>query len=277
MISTLVIVFRESLEAALIISVVMAASRGIPGRTGYVTGGFVGGLFGAGLVALFANAISGLFEGSGSEIFNAFVLLAAVAMLTWHQVWMSTHGRELAVQARDLGQSVRSGARPLSALAVVTAVAVLREGSETVLFLYGIAAEGSSEAGAMIAGGLAGFVLAAVLGWLIYAGLARISMRHIFKVTGIIITLLAAGLAAQAARFLVQSGWLPALGSRVWDTSWLLSDTGVIGQLLHILVGYVARPQGIQVIAYVATLCVIVGATAMARRAAHPPTAHKAA
>src|SRR5690606_25697122 len=93
-----------------------------------------------------------------------------------------------------------------------------------------------------------------------------ISMHYIFKVTGAIITLLAAGLAAQAAAFLVQSGWLPPLGNRVWDTSWLLSQDGVVGQFLHIIIGYVAQPQGIQILAYVLTLIVIVGASAIAAR-----------
>ena len=268
MISTLVIVFRESLEAALIVSIVLAASRRIAGRTSYVAAGFVAGLLGAGIVALFADTIAGLFEGSGSDLFNATVLLAAVAMLTWHQAWMSSHGREMAASARQLGDNVRSGAKPLSALAIVTAVAVLREGSETVLFLYGIAAEGSSETGSMLLGGLAGLVLAIIIGWLIYSGLARISMRHIFRVTGVIITLLAAGLAAQAAAFLAQTGWLPPLGNRVGDTSWLLSQDGILGQFLHIVVGYVAEPQGIQVVFYVLTLLLIVAASAAARRSA---------
>jgi high-affinity iron transporter len=189
-------------------------------------------------------------------------------MLTWHQAWMSSHGREMAASARKLGDNVRSGARPLSALAIVTAVAVLREGSETVLFLYGIAAEGSSDTGSMLAGGLAGMVLAVVIGWLIYSGLARISMRHIFKVTAVIITLLAAGLAAQAAAFLAQTGWLPPLGNRVWDTSWLLSQDGILGQFLHIVVGYVAQPQGIQIVFYVLTLLLIIVASGVARRSA---------
>jgi high-affinity iron transporter len=143
---------------------------------------------------------------------------------------------------------------------------VLREGSETVLFLYGIAAEGSSDTGSMLAGGLAGMVLAVVIGWLIYSGLARISMRHIFKVTAVIITLLAAGLAAQAAAFLAQTGWLPPLGNRVWDTSWLLSQGGILGQFLHIVVGYVAQPQGIQIVFYVLTLLLIIVASGVARR-----------
>lgn len=135
MLPTFVIVFRETLEAALIVSIVLAASKGIEGRARWVLAGVLAGLAGAGVVALFAGRLSGLFEGNGSELFNAAILLTAVAMLGWHHVWMGTHGAELAADSRAVGNAVRAGSKPLSALAIVCAVAVLREGSETVLFL----------------------------------------------------------------------------------------------------------------------------------------------
>jgi high-affinity iron transporter len=188
-------------------------------------------------------------------------------MLGWHQVWMSSHGAELAKATRELGHQVRVGVKPLSALAGITAIAVLREGSETVLFLYGILVQGASDPQSMALGGVLGFLSAAALGWLLYAGLVRFSIGYVFGITGIIITLLAAGLAAQAASFLVQSGWLPPLGYAVWDTSWLLSEKSPLGLLLHILVGYISQPLGVQVIAYLATLAAIVSASAWARRA----------
>src|SRR5438552_18931450 len=100
-----------------------------------------------------AEAISGLAEGMGQELFNAMVLGIAVAMLAWHNIWMSVHGRELAVNARHLGGEVSSGAKALSVLMVVIAVAVLREGSETVLFLHGIAASGDGSPASMVTGG----------------------------------------------------------------------------------------------------------------------------
>ena len=273
MLSTFIIVFRETLEAALIVAIVLAASRGIAGRAAWVAVGVAAGLCGAGIVALFADGLAGLFDGGGTEVFNALVLLLAVAMLAWHQIWMSAHAAELAGASRDVGRAVKEGGRPLSALAVICGVAVLREGSETVLFLYGIAIDGELSVAAMLQGGLLGVAAASVVGWLFYAGLLRVPLKYIFRVTGVIIVLLAAGLAAQAAAFLVQAGVLPALGYDIWNTSALLPQTTAIGFLLHILVGYVARPEGIQIVAYAATVALILGASALVRRAQAPAPA----
>lgn len=266
MLPTFVIVFRESLEAALIISIVMASSRGIAGRTRWVAAGLVAGLAGAGLLGLFADALSGLAGGVGNELFNAGVLLLAAMMLGWHHVWMSTHGAELAAQSRSISKAVREGMRPLSALALVTGIAVLREGSETVIFLYGIAVNTSGGAWTILQGGLSGALAAVLLGLLVYGGLLTVPIRHIFKVTGILLMLIAAGLAAQAASFLVQAGLVPPLGYDIWNTSHILSQDGTIGLLLHILVGYIARPLGIQIVFYVLTLVLILSATSIVRR-----------
>jgi len=140
MLPTALIVFREVLEAALIIGIVLAASQGVRGRSAWVTLGIAMGVLGAILVALFAGEIAGALAGIGQELFNAAVLFTAVAMLGWHNIWMGKHGRELAAEAGSVGKAVLSGTRPLYALAIVVGLAVLREGSEVVLFLYGIVA-----------------------------------------------------------------------------------------------------------------------------------------
>ncbi|HWK65535.1 MAG TPA: FTR1 family protein [Rhizobiaceae bacterium] len=266
MLPTFVIVFRETLEAALIISIVLAASSGIPARGRWVSGGVLAGLVGAGIVAIFASQLTELFDGNGTEVFNAVVLLTAVAMLGWHQIWMSSHGAELARESRAIGSAVREGVKPLSALAIICAVAVLREGSETVLFLYGVAIDGELDAATMLQGGLLGVAGAALVGALLYAGLLRVPLKHIFHVTGVIVLLLAAGLASQAAAFLVQAGYLPPLGYDIWNTSQILPQTNPVGFLLHILVGYVARPEGIQIVAYALTLTIILSVSAVVRR-----------
>lgn len=257
MLSAFVIVFRESLEAALIVSIVMAASRGIAGRGRAVGVGMACGLAGAALLAAFAGEVAGLFAGMGNEMFNSVALILAVLMLGWHHIWMGRHGAELASQSRSIGKDVREGAKPLSALAVICAVAVLREGSETVLFLYGVSVDSATGTSGMLSGGLLGIVGATALGLLIYFGLLRIPLRHIFKVTGIFLVLIAAGLAAQAASLLVQAGFLPPIGYDLWDTSAILPQDSALGFLMHILVGYVDRPMGIQVLVYAVTLVVI--------------------
>ena len=140
MLGALVIVFREVLEAGLIIGIVMAASRGAPGRGAWIAAGVLAGVVGAGIIALFAGAIADAFEGSGQELLNATVLGAAVLMLMWHNAWMARHSRELTAEMTAVGAAVTAGQRPMTALAVVVSLAVLREGSEVVLFLYGIVA-----------------------------------------------------------------------------------------------------------------------------------------
>jgi high-affinity iron transporter len=271
MLATLIIVFREVLEAALVIGIVLAASRGVPRRTLWIAGGVAGGVLGAVLVAGFAGEIASAVEGVGQELFNASILFAAVFMLGWHNIWMSRHGREMAASATRIGRDVLAGARPLYALAVVVGIAVLREGSEIVLFLYSIAVAGGSSAAGMILGGALGLALGAAAGAGIYLGLLAIPLRHLFSVTSWLILFLAAGMASQGAAFLLQADLLPALGNNLWDTSSLLAERSLLGQVLHVLLGYTAQPAGIQLVFYLVTLVVIGTLTRVMGRA--PPAA----
>lgn len=258
MLSTAVIVFREVLEAALVVSIVLAATKGVPGRAWWVSAGLLGGVVGAAFIAAFADVVSAWASGMGQEVFNAGVMFVATIMLAWHSIWMGKHGREMAQQLSQVGRAVAAGSRPLTGLAIVVGVAVLREGSEAVLFLYGIAAGDPGQAPQMIAGGALGVLGGVGLGAGMYAGLLQIPLQRLFSVTNALIVLLAAGMASQGTGFLVSAGWLPSWGDTVWDTSWLLKESSVVGKMLHTLVGYTARPAGIQIVAYVATLLVIV-------------------
>jgi high-affinity iron transporter len=253
MLGALVIVFREVIEAGLIIGIVMAATRGVVGRGRWVSIGVIAGVLGAAVVAAFAGAISEAFQGSGQELFNASVLSIAVVMLMWHNAWMARHGREIAAEMRQVGAAVSEGSRPLTALAIVVGLAVLREGSEVVLFLYGIFASGTS-GDSLLVGGLLGIAAGAAFTALTYFGLLAIPTRYIFSVTSWLIALLAAGMAAQAVQFLNNGGVAVVLDRTVWDTSWLLSEGSIFGRLLHTLIGYTERPTELQLVVYVATL-----------------------
>jgi high-affinity iron transporter len=278
MLATLIIVFREAIEAGLIVGIVLAATKGVPGRGLQVGLGVLGGVLGASLVAVFAGGIADAFQGSGQEIFNAAILAVAVAMLTWHVVWMSSHGRAMATEMREVGHAVRGGRRPVSVLSVVVGVAVLREGAEVVLFLYGIAVGGGSNWPGMVAGGLAGVALGAGLSALTYFGLVRLPVRALFAVTGWLVTLLAAGLASQAAGFLQQGGVIEGMDRIMWNSSAILSQDSLAGRMLHTLVGYTDRPSELQLVVYVATLLAILllsrltssPAKALHGKAAHP-------
>ena len=253
MLGAMVIVFREVIEAGLIVGIVLAATRGVDGRGRWVGAGILGGIVGAALVAIFAGAISQAFEGAGQELFNASVLGIAVVMLMWHNAWMARHGREIAEEMRTVGHAVSEGAKPLTALAIVVGLAVLREGSEVVLFLYGIFASGTSGLDLLV-GGLLGVAAGAAFTALTYFGLLAIPSRHIFSVTSWLIALLAAGMAAQSVQFLNNAGLATVLERTVWDTSWLLSDGSLFGKLLHTLIGYTERPTELQLMTYIVTL-----------------------
>jgi FTR1 family protein len=255
MLATAIIVFREILEAALIIGIVGAATQGVSRRSIWIIAGVLVGVVGAVAVAGLAEVIVELADGMGQELFNALILLAAVSMLAWHNIWMASHSRELAAQMKQVGSSVKDGGEPMFALALVVALAVLREGAEIVLFLHGQSASGLPAA-SMLSGGLAGLAVGAVVGLAMYLGLLRIPTRYLFQVTGWMILFLAAGMASQAAKFLVQADMLPAWG-RVWDSSSLLANDSVLGSLLHTLIGYDATPMGIQVFVYLLTIILI--------------------
>jgi len=254
----LLIVFREIIEAGLIVGIVLAATQGVPRRGLWIAGGVVGGVLGACVVAIFAGAISSLFQGAGQELFNAGILTLAVGMLTWHNVWMASHGREMSRELKAAGAAVREGSRSLTALAVVVGVAVLREGSEVVLFLYSIAAGGGASAMGLLTGGALGILGGGVLSYLMYRGLLAIPAHRLFAATTGLITLLAAGLGAQAAAYLQSAGVITVLTTPLWDTSAILSDTTTLGRLLKTIVGYTDRPDGLQLIVWAAIVVMMV-------------------
>lgn len=272
MLGSAVVVFRETLEAALIIAIVLGASRGVAGRGRWVGGGIALGVAGAVLVAFFAGAIAGAMQGRGQELLNAGVLLAAVAMLAWHNIWMSAHAKAHVQEMNALGHDVREGVRPLSAMLAVTALAVLREGAETVLFLYGLWAGGGSR-GDLTLGALVGLAGGAAIGAALYFGLLRIPLRHFFSVTGVVILLLASGLAAGAAGFLTQAGLLPSLVDSLWDSSGLISMDSVAGRILHVLVGYQEQPSGLQLLFFLVTLIGIGTMMRVTRKRSRAPAA----
>lgn len=277
MLGAAIIVFRESFEAALLIGIIAAATRAIPGRGRFVAGGIGAGACGALLVAALTSRIAQLFGGMGQELFNAAVLGLAVLMLAWHNIWMSVHGAELAAGARRVGRDVSEGRRALSAILVVIAIAVLREGSETALFLYGLVSAGSASRSELLGGASLGLIAGIGVGVIMYAGIVRVPMRWFFAVTSALILLLAAAMAAQMARFLVQGDVLPSLADPVWDTSHALPGNSPVGALLHALMGYDPQPSGMQLVFYLVTAGTIWFGMQLVRRRQLPGASSRAA
>ena len=122
MIGALIIVFREVIEAGIVVGIVMAVTQGIAGAKLRIAIGVAGGVSGAILVAIFAEALADALQGVGQELFNGSILAIAVLMLTWHNIWMASHGRQMAADMRQIGEQVKSGSRSLAALSIVVGV-----------------------------------------------------------------------------------------------------------------------------------------------------------
>ncbi len=256
MISFAIIIFREVLEIALVLGILLAATSGLKGRIKWIYGGIVLGIVGSLIVAVFAQVISDSMAGMGQEVFNAIVLFLAAILIISTVVWMRTHARELSQQLKKVGHDVKIGKKPLYTLLLVITLTVLRDGAEIVMFTHGVLASGE-QIPQIIFGSLMGMIVGTAVGVAIYFGLIKMATRWVFDVTSWMLIFLAAGMVSQAVGFLAAAGFVPEIISPLWDTSCIISENSFLGKILHTLVGYCARPSAIQMISYVLTLGVI--------------------
>ncbi|RMG44857.1 MAG: hypothetical protein D6719_01140 [Candidatus Dadabacteria bacterium] len=254
--ATFLIVFREALEVSLTLVLVIAATKGLAGRNKWLWLGIGAGLFGSVVVARSTEAISSAMAGMGQELFNATVLAVSGVLIASTVVWMKTHGARMARQIKETGKAVLEGRKPAVMLAAVIALTVLRDGAEVVLLSQGFFALGTNTV-QLLAGGLAGLFAGAALGYLMYLGIVVISPRVMFSVLGVLLSLVAAGMMAQAVGYLAAADIVTVFNTPLWDTSHIVSENGWFGEILHILVGYTSRPSLLQLLAYGLTLACI--------------------
>ena len=257
------LVFREVLEAALIVSVVAAATRGVPGAACISAVASRWESFGALLVAWSAGLLAAAFSGVGQELFNAGVLLAAVLMIGWHVLWMSSHGRELSSADAGVGNAVTAAAVRVGCCWRWWPWRCCARGRKSCCFCTACV---PAVPGHLWAGLTIGVTAGAHLGLALYAGLLRIPLRHFFRVTNAMLVLLAAGLASSAARYLIQANLLPAWASRCGTAPGCSATVRWLGQTAHILVGYDAQPAGMQLVFYAITLCALWAGAKLIRR-----------
>lgn len=257
MFATGLIVFRETLEAALFIGIVAASTRGLLHRSRWLALGVAVGGFGSLLMASAIGEISSWADGVGQEIVNAAILGTALAMLAWHCIWVSPNAHHMVQDAKRLGSLASHGERSLWALAVAVALSVLREGAETVLFVAGLMSSPTVNEVGMAVGAALGLALGSIAGWMIYTGLGKVRPQYLFGVTNGLIVLLAGNLASQIAKTANQADWISAFSEPAWDVSWLLANDSALGMVLHGLVGFDANPSQMQLISYLATTVAI--------------------
>ena len=257
MFATGLIVFRETLEAALFIGIIAASTRGLLNRSRWLALGVAVGGFGSLLMASAIGEISSWADGVGQEIVNAAILGTALAMLAWHCIWVSPNAHHMVQDAKRLGSMAAQGERALWAVAVAVGLSVLREGAETVLFVAGLMSTPDAGGAGMAVGAALGLALGCLAGWLMYAGLGKIRPRYLFDVTNVLIVLLAGNLASQIAKTANQADWISVFVEPAWDLSWLIPNESALGMVLHGLFGFDANPSQMQLICYLGTAALI--------------------
>jgi high-affinity iron transporter len=265
---TFVIFLREGVEASMIVAILLAylARSGHREHFRDVYLGVAAALvlaFGGGAAAFL---VIHTYEGSRVQtIFETGTFLLAAGVLTYMTFWMHSHARSLSAELRAKADSAMGrGAR--WSLALVAFQAVGREGLETVVFTLAIFfAASSSQANfaasipAAALGAVLGVVGALMIAFAIYRLGHRLNLGRFFQVVGTLLILFAAGLLADAVENLQQLGWLPILSHPLWNTSAVLSEAGVLGDILHTFLGYAAQPTGLQLIVYLTYVVAAVG------------------
>jgi high-affinity iron transporter len=249
MIAATLIAFREGLEAALIVGIVFGYLRKI-GQTTHNRHAWVG-VWAAiaasiGLAAII-QLIGAELEGQAEEIFEGLTMFLAVGVLTWMIFWMRYQSRTLrSTLEHDIQQALSSGQG--RGLMAVTFLAVFREGVETALFLSA-AAFATNKADTLF-GAVFGLATAVLVGYMIYASTMKLNLRTFFKVTSVLLLLIAAGLLSHGIHEFQEAGLLFTLSETVWDTNPILDENSTLGELLKAVFGYNGNPSLLEVIGY---------------------------
>ena len=253
MLETLLIAWRESLEAALVVGILLTylARSGQRSGVAYVWAGSLLAILAALACGLVSNDAASRLDPDLQELVQAGILFLAVAVLTWMILWMHRNAGGLGGDLRRKADAALARGR-LIGLATIAFVAVFREGLETVLFLWGVLVQRTDlTVLPFIGAGLAGAALAVVTAWLFFRGFQFLSLRRFFRVTGVLLLLVAAGLLMSAVNKLIGLGYLSPVAAQVWNTAWLVRDDSPLGTFLAALVGYRSRPSLAELLAFV--------------------------
>ncbi len=245
-----VITLREGFEAALVLGIIYTYLHrvGASASVRLVTAGAAVGVLASILMGWGMTVLSGPLADVGPDTVAVVVMFSAAGLLTWHGWWMRQHARSIQGSVQRRIDEARASRR-LWVLALIAFTGVFREGAETVLFLWGLVSQTETSGWTNLVGGALGVVVAAALGWAVFAGGRHLSLRRFFAVTSAVLLLVAAGLFSSGIGRLAGLGVLPR-SPEVWDTSGVLDDRSVVGSFLTGLVGYRARPSAFEVASY---------------------------
>lgn len=241
--------FREGLEAALILGIVLRYLKTI-GRAELrrvVWFGAFAAAVGSLAVAGGIQALGLTLEGRSEEIFEGATMVLAVVILTWMIFWMRSQAKMFkASLEREVDAAVSRGHR--WGLWVVAFLAVFREGIELALFLSAVAFASGGEA--TLIGAALGLLASALVGVMIYSSARRLSVGMFFRVTSVLLLIFAAGLLAHGVHEFQEAGLIPTVNEHVWDTNGVLHEDSTVGQVLKTLTGYNGNPSLEEIVAY---------------------------
>lgn len=249
-------VFREFLEISILVSLFSAFGKNIKNFNILLAIGMALGCIGAGIIALFTEQISDSLDGMGHEVFEAIIILTTVALICSTIIWMKRYSKILKDKLSSIDGSNDSLSSKIMIILLI-GTTIFREGSEIVLILYSISAIDGSQSAVYIQGFALGAILGTSVGLGLYYGLFKFATKYIFTISSLVMTFIAAGLAAEAAKILVSVGAIDFLTYRLWDTSFVVSDDTILGKILKIMIGYTSKPTAIELIFYTSVLSLI--------------------
>lgn len=254
MLQIALVIFREMLEISLILGIVLAAAKPIKGHQAYVAAGAMCGFVLAALLAFGANKVTTSFGGFGDELLDVAIILLTVVMVSSTAIWVKHTGAKISAKITKIAENSddTNGARIMLLLVVMTTI--FREATEVVLFIHAIASSGMLEVTDYVGGFMIGIVAGIGTALAISYGLNKVAVKHLFKISFILLSLIAASLATEAAGILTSLGVVDILSAPMWDSGEYISDYGIIGKILKIFVGYNSKPNGLEVLFYLATL-----------------------
>ncbi len=249
-----IIIFREFLEIVLLIGIIMAATKHIHKSKFYINiGCIIGGALSL-IFAFFAQIISNLYGGLGNEIINSSILFITAIIISYTIIWMQSYTKKIKHQLGNLSNKLNKGKSSYLMLVIIAATTILREGSEIILFIYSITYAEQVKFINYILGIIFGGGLGLLTGVALYLGLITASRQYIFKISTILLILIASSLASQAIVILSSAGIINFLNEQLWDSSWIISSDSIFGKILNVIIGYDEKPNVLQFTVYVLML-----------------------
>lgn len=254
-VASFVVVFRETLEAALVVGIILAFLYRINQKQfrRYVYLGVAFAVAASIVTAVIFQVVAGGFEGRAEQLFEGSTMVVAAALLSWMIMWMFKQRMHLKRHVEEKVSRAVEKQEKLE-LFLLSFVAVFREGVETVIFL-GAATFASGQN--VFVGGTLGIAFALGVSYLFFTAAKKVNLRVFFNVTSLLLVLFAAGLVAHGVHEFQEAQVLPMTIEHVWNTNWLLNENSFVGGLAKSLFGYNGDPSLLEIIIHAAYLTVI--------------------